>query len=287
MEEEYFNVDFIPGLCNNLTINQLIVRKEVHRKAFMNNETHNKDDYSIIHCNPDMIITLLNIFKIIKCEGVYGSFIDKYWWIFSLIAGVLLSVVLIWRIWYCCDLKFERTKEGLSKLRKKIYNCCRCCNDNKEFINSANNDINLESNDLNPYKKGIDSIAYQDLRENNIRIISTCVGENKEIINNINNIVEDGGSKNNSSKSIVEEGNSHYKSNQSNLKDRENNIEDIVNYVYFPAGPYRKEPTNVFMNIIQPRKPLSFLPLDIFLPPSSLNFQLSIVVFTCLVWHQR
>jgi hypothetical protein len=32
-EEEYFNVDFVPGLCNNLTINQLIVRKEVYKKS--------------------------------------------------------------------------------------------------------------------------------------------------------------------------------------------------------------------------------------------------------------
>jgi hypothetical protein len=155
--------------------------------------------------------------------------------------------------------KFEKTKENLSRLRKKICNCCGYCNDNKEFVNN----FNLESNDLNLYNKDIDNIERQVLRENNIRIISTCVSDSKEVIDITNNIVEDEGIKNISSKSIVKEGNSHYKSNQSKLKDRENNIEDNVNCVCFPANPYRKESMHVFMNIIQPRKPLSFLPLDI------------------------
>jgi hypothetical protein len=47
----------------------------------------------------------------------------------------------------------------------------------------------------------------------------------------------------------------------------ENNIEDKVNFVFILSGPYRKDPTHVFKNIIQPRKPLSFLPLEIFLSP--------------------
>jgi lipid-A-disaccharide synthase-like uncharacterized protein len=63
----------------------------------MDDETLNKNDCSIIHCNPNMLITLLNIFKIIKCDDDYESFVNRYWWIFSLIAGLVFLVVLIWR----------------------------------------------------------------------------------------------------------------------------------------------------------------------------------------------
>jgi hypothetical protein len=78
MEEEgYFNVDFIPGLCSNLTINQLLIRKEVYRKAFNDNEEQIRNDISIIYCTPENLATLLSIFKISKCEDPYEEFWDK------------------------------------------------------------------------------------------------------------------------------------------------------------------------------------------------------------------
>jgi hypothetical protein len=120
MEEGYFNVDFIPGLCNNLTINQLKKRKEVYKKVFKDNEDQIKNDNTIIHCNSDMLATLLSIFKISKCENGFNYFSINYWWIFSLIAGVIILVVLIWRIWYCWDPKLERTEVPLKELKKKV-----------------------------------------------------------------------------------------------------------------------------------------------------------------------
>jgi hypothetical protein len=148
-EEEYFNVDFIRGLCNNLIINQLIVRKEVYRKAFNDNEDLIKNDNTIIHCNNETLVTLLSIFKISKCDDDYDSFINRYWWILSLIGGIILLVVLIWRIWYCCDPKFERTKEYFNKKKKKVKSlfrkvcyCCLYCND-IEFTYSISNDNNF------------------------------------------------------------------------------------------------------------------------------------------------
>jgi hypothetical protein len=115
-----------------------------------------------------------------------------------------------------------------------------------------------------------------ELRKNNIKIISSCVSNDRVEVNIINNNIEgnegenkiDSSNKNNWIKFIVEEeSNLQYKSSQVDLRDRENNIDPYANCVYFPAGLYRKEASHVFMNIIQPRKPLSFLPLDIFLPP--------------------
>jgi hypothetical protein len=94
--------------------------------------------------------------------------------------------------------------------------------------------------------------------------------EDSNINNNISSKVEnkERNNKNDSIKLIVEEeGKYQYKSSQIGLSDRENNIGPNANCVYFPAGPYRTEASHIFMNIIQPGKPLSFLPLDIFLPP--------------------
>jgi hypothetical protein len=77
-EEEYFNVDFIPGLCNNLTINQLLVRKEVYRKAFNDNEEQIRNDNATIHCNPETLVYLLSIFNISKCKDNYNSFVNEF-----------------------------------------------------------------------------------------------------------------------------------------------------------------------------------------------------------------
>jgi hypothetical protein len=87
------------------------------------------------------------------------------------------------------------------------------------------------------------------------------IDKNKIDLSNNNNIVEVREIKNNTSK-LNEEGDIFYDGTRYNLEDRENNIDD-VNYVYFPSDSSRKDPSHVFLNIIQPRKPLSFLPLDI------------------------
>jgi hypothetical protein len=101
IKKKYFNIEFILGLCNNLTVNQLILRKEVYRKAFNDIEEQSENNNTIIHCNPEMLVTLLSIFKISKCKDVYGAFWDNYWWVFSLIGGLIL-LVLIWSIWSWC-----------------------------------------------------------------------------------------------------------------------------------------------------------------------------------------
>jgi hypothetical protein len=77
-EESYFNVDFIPGMCDNLTVNQLLIRREVYRKAFINNEEQIGKDVSIIYCTPENLATLLSIFKISMCEDSYGDWWDNY-----------------------------------------------------------------------------------------------------------------------------------------------------------------------------------------------------------------
>jgi hypothetical protein len=119
MEEEgYFNVDMIPGLCSNLTIQQLIIRKMVYRKAFIEDKEENDKDNSIVSCNPQMLVTLLEIFNKCKCrvlENAYGDWWDNYWWIFLIIGGLGVFGMIIWRIWDCCDPKLERTNSVLKK----------------------------------------------------------------------------------------------------------------------------------------------------------------------------
>jgi hypothetical protein len=80
---------------------------------------------------------------------------------------------------------FERTREKLSKLRKKISTFCSCCNNNNEFINEVNNNIELESNDSNQYKN-ININLEPEAEINNNRITNVCVNNNKEVLNNNN-----------------------------------------------------------------------------------------------------
>jgi phage shock protein PspC (stress-responsive transcriptional regulator) len=47
------------------------------------------------------------------CEDPYGDWWDNYWWIIAILAGIILTGVMIYNIWSCCDPKFERTKRNL------------------------------------------------------------------------------------------------------------------------------------------------------------------------------
>jgi hypothetical protein len=77
-EENYFNTNFIPGLCRDLTVNQLEIRKDVYWKAFLLKEEIAEEDSSIIKCSSSLIIKLLSIFKISMCEDPYGDWWDNY-----------------------------------------------------------------------------------------------------------------------------------------------------------------------------------------------------------------
>jgi hypothetical protein len=207
-----------------------------------------------------------------KCkvlENAYEDWWNNYWWILLIIGSLGTLAMIIWRIWDCCEPKFEKTKRKFKKFKDGIRKCCYCSSDNDSFIRDIENNINLDSNDLNLYNKNSAKLVFNEIKERNIKIISSCVSNDRVEVNNINNNIEgnEGGNiidNNNKSKLIKfiveKEGNYQYKSAQSDLRDRENNIDPNANCVYFPAGPCRKEASHVFMNIIQPRKPLSFLP---------------------------
>jgi hypothetical protein len=152
-QESYFNVDMIPRFCNDLTVQQLIIRKMVFRKTFIKNEEENKIDNSIVNCNSQKLISLLSIFKLGKCkvpEGdPYGGWWNNYWWILLIVGGLGFLGMIIWRIWDCCDPKLEKTKRKFKKLKERIRKCCHCGSDNDLFIRDIENNITLDSNNLN------------------------------------------------------------------------------------------------------------------------------------------
>jgi hypothetical protein len=163
-----------------------------------------------------------------------------------------MFIALIIRCWLCCDPNCERTKEKLKEIKKKIFNCCPCCSNDNDFINDINNDINIETEDINVYDK-------KRAEHNNV------------LLRNI--AIEDP-----TSKFPIQKNPSQHNSTQDIVEDRVDNIENDVRYVYFPIVYSTKRPSHSFVNIIQPTKPLPFVSIDIRLPPL-MPFEKSEVVF--------
>jgi hypothetical protein len=147
----YFGIEIEPDLLLRYDVTTILPPK--HLFAFLGSALENYEkvkehsslnDHSLICCNFVKFIIIVNLFKVIKCENSNNSFSDNYWWICALIVGLILLAALIWNIWYCCDSKFEKTKEKLSKIRKKICGYYCCYNSSEELINDISSNINLE-----------------------------------------------------------------------------------------------------------------------------------------------
>jgi hypothetical protein len=145
--------------------------------------------------------------------------------------------MLIIRIWLCCDLNCERTKEKLNKIKKKIFKCCFCCGNDEKFINSVNDNINLEDNDLN-------SDNDKEISEIDIKGRKPFNGNQERRIKYHDNIPRDIGIVNTTGKYSTQENIAEYDSIQINLKNKKNNIKNNVSFLYFPISSTKK--TSIF-----------------------------------------
>jgi hypothetical protein len=142
-----------------------------------------------------------------------------------------MLVAIIIRCWLCYDPNCELTKAKLKELKKKVWRCCPCCENDEEFIDSINNNIIIDNNDLVP-GNGLPIYA----REGNQR------NDNEVEIDNPDNdrLVSLG----------LIEAISKYPAQDSSLS-----------HIYFPLVLSTKKPSLSFVNITQPVKPLTFIPV--------------------------
>jgi hypothetical protein len=214
------------------------------------------NEYSMFHFDFNKFLLWLNLFNMIRGENDGNSFSENLWWICIVFVSVIVGTMLIIRIWLCCDPNCERTKEKLKEFKKKIISCCPCCENNEEFINSINN--NIESDTYGPNYTGAFEIS-QELIDNSRAMLGKKVEKSVDVDENVGIA---------SSATILpnNEITIRKSSTEIEIKNKENDTVSNDKFVYFPASVSSENPSHVFVNIMQPTKPLCFIPVDIILP---------------------